>query len=269
MISWLFVLFFPLPLAAGAAFFALQGIVYEGWAANYRTADWSSAGIAPDPVADREAIVQVYAARAGRWKSIFAVHSWIVLKREGARDFSRFDVVGWGAPVRRDGYPVDGRWYGNEPDIIYELRGAAAQALIPKIEAAVADYPYAARGDYRIWPGPNSNSFVAGVARAVPGFDPHLPKVAMGKDFLGSGVTLSHPPSKSGVQLSLFGALGVTLARVEGLEVNVLGLVAGINPFDLSITLPSFGRIGLRDALIPNAVGRVERSETHHSDAKT
>ena len=252
ILLWLFVLFFPLPMAAGAAWFSLQE-----WAPNWRAADWTSAGIAPDPARHREAIVQVYAARTGRWKSIFAVHSWIALKPVNAKQFTRYEVVGWGSPVRRDNYPVDGRWYGNEPHVVYELRGAEAEALIPKIEKAVAAYPYARRGDYQTWPGPNSNSFVAGIARAVPGFDPRLPAVAVGKDFLGDGLRLAAPPSKTGWQVSLFGALGFTLARAEGLEINILGLVAGINPLDLSITVPSFGRIGLQAMAAPNEAAAI------------
>ena len=33
-------------------------------------------------------------------------------------------------------------------------------------------------------------------------------------------------------------------SRVDGLEVNLLGLNFGINPFDLSLKLPLVGRIG-------------------------
>ncbi len=51
-------------------------------------------------------------------------------------------------------------------------------------------------------------------------------------------------PSGSGLQFSLFGLLGASVSPVEGLEINVLGLSFGINPFDLSIKLPMLGRIG-------------------------
>ena len=54
-------------------------------------------------------------ARTGAWKGIFAVHSWIVFKRANARDWTRYDVVGWGNPVRTNDWPPDGRWYGNTP----------------------------------------------------------------------------------------------------------------------------------------------------------
>src|SRR6185312_4682164 len=112
---------------------------------------------------------------AGAWKGVFAVHSWIVIKREGAARWTRYDVVGWGAPVRTNGWPVDGRWYSTVPTAIVDVSGAQAEALITRIEAAVKDYAYAKSGDYRVWPGPNSNSFVAAVLRAVPELRVALP----------------------------------------------------------------------------------------------
>ena len=42
------------------------------------------------------------------------------------------------------------------------------------------------------------------------------------------------------------GLLGLTLAVDEGLELNLLGLVFGIDPLDLAIKLPGIGRIGMR-----------------------
>ena len=55
---------------------------------DYRTANRDSAGIAPDPKATREAVVQVYAARALNWRGIFGVHTWIVTKPENADEFT-------------------------------------------------------------------------------------------------------------------------------------------------------------------------------------
>ena len=120
------------PAAAFGAYFYAQG-----WPDSWNSADWSSTRTAPDPRTNTEAIIQVYAARAGRWKGALAVHTWITLKPRNARRFRRFDVVGWGRPVRRDAFPVDGLWYSNRPRVILELRGAEARRLIPKIEAAV------------------------------------------------------------------------------------------------------------------------------------
>jgi hypothetical protein len=43
--------------------------------ANWQTADRSSAGLLPKTSEHPEAVVRVYAARAVRWRGIFAVHT--------------------------------------------------------------------------------------------------------------------------------------------------------------------------------------------------
>ena len=160
---------------------------------SWRTADWSSAGILPAATETREAAVYVMAARTGGLKGGLAVHSWIVTKQAGSTSYTRYDKVGWGNPVRINGYPADGRWYSNEPRILLAVIGERAARLVPKIEAAVASYPHADRGGYSIWPGPNSNSFVAHVLRSVPELGIALPPEAVGRDYreFGDFVTLS------------------------------------------------------------------------------
>lgn len=221
-----------------------------GGQTHWSQARWASAGLAPDPSLHPEAIVQVYAARTWGWKSAFAVHSWIVVKEEGAAEYERFEVVGWGVgrglpAVRRNLRPADGFWAGNPPEIVGEKRGPEAAALIPKIKAAVAAYPWPDR--YLTWPGPNSNTFVAHVLRAVPELGVELPPTAIGKDYLGASL-LAPMPSGTGWQLSLLGLLGIGVAAQEGLEVNLLGLVVGLDPVDLAIKLPGLGRLGLLPA---------------------
>lgn len=230
-----------LPILISAAF------VLNARADHWRHARWDSAELAPDPREHPGAIVQVYAARTWGWKGALAVHSWIAFKREGASAYDRYDVVGWGvgrgAPaVRRNLRPVDGRWAGSSPEVVAELRGPAAAAAIPRLEAAIARYPF--RDRYLTWPGPNSNTFVAYLAREVPELAVSLPPTAIGKDFLPNGQLVATAPSGTGFQLSFGGLLGVTLARAEGLELNVLGLVVGVDATSLALKLPGLGRVG-------------------------
>ena len=153
----------------------------------------------------------IYAARTGRWRGIFAHHSWIVVKEADARRYTRYDKVGWGSPVRTDGWPADGRWFGNRaggrssPSTARRPSGSC-----PKIRAAVQDYPYRAFGDYRVWPGPNSNTFVAHVLEAVPELGAALPPTAIGKDWQPRDRWLGWTPSRTGVRVSLGGLAGVT-----------------------------------------------------------
>ncbi|MEM5473312.1 DUF3750 domain-containing protein [Hoeflea sp. AS60] len=211
---------------------------------SWRSADWSSAGILPGPDKDPGAAIYVMAARTGGLKGALAVHSWIVTKAEG-EGYTRYDKVGWGNPVRINSYPADGRWYSNVPEVLLALHGAEAEKLIPKIEAAVQDYPFSGRGDYTIWPGPNSNSFVAHVLRQVPDLHLALPPEAVGRDFrpFGQFVTLS--PDWHNLELSLGGYAGIAVGTLYGLELRLGGLVFGVDITKPGIKLPGFGRIGL------------------------
>jgi hypothetical protein len=225
------------------------GVVLGQAPSHWSRARWDSTGLAPDPAGHPEPIVQVYAARTWGWKGVVAVHSWIVLKREGAPAYERYEVVGWGvrnggSAVRRNLRPPDGRWAGNDPELLVDVRGPRAAAAIAKIEALIASYPY--ESSYLTWPGPNSNSFVAHLVRSVPELHTELPPTAIGKDFLANGQLAAWAPSGTGFQVSLGGLLGFTLALEEGLELNLLGLVIGIDPLDLAIKLPGIGRIGVR-----------------------
>ncbi len=114
------------------------------------------------------------------------------------------------------------------------------------MKAAIAAYGYSHAGDYRVWPGPNSNTFVATVLRAVPELETTLPPNAVGKDFR-PGLYAGRSDSRTGIEASLYGLLGVKLGWVEGVEVNVLGLVAGVDLRHPGVKLPGFGRIGVDD----------------------
>ena len=213
----------------------------------WREARRDPTGLAPDPSATREAVIQVYAARAVSWRGVFAVHTWIAVKPTAAR-YTRYEVLGFGvadgAPaVRIDRMGPDNYWFGARPRIVLDRRGAGVDAMIDKVRAAVADYPYPR--DYRAWPGPNSNTFMAHIARRVPELGLDLPPNAIGKDFLPRGALFAAAPSGTGMQISLFGVAGILVAACEGLELNLLGLSLGIDAAVPALKLPAIGRLGL------------------------
>lgn len=215
---------------------------------DYRTADRSSAGIAPPAESTPEAVVQVYAARALNWRGIFGVHTWIATKRENATHYTVHQVIGWRLfhhlPVldSAPGIP-DRKWFGNEPEVLAELRGEAAARAIPKILDAVATYPYA--NEYELWPGPNSNTFTAYIGKKVPELRMDLPVTAIGKDYPINGSVIDRTPSGTGYQLSMFGVLGIIVARDEGVELNLLGLSFGVDLSHPALKLPFVGRLGM------------------------
>jgi hypothetical protein len=213
---------------------------------TWATARRDASGLSPDPTTTPEAVVQVFAARTYGWRGAFAVHTWIAVKREGAPAFRRFEVEGWGvnrgaAAVRIDRRGPDNYWHGSRPDLLADRRGEGVEALIERIEAAVQSYPH--HDHYVTWPGPNSNTFTAHVLRHVPELGVALPTTAIGKDYLLEGLVAA-TPSGTGFQVSLLGLLGVSIAKAEGFEVNLLGLTLGIDPLGPAISLPGIGRIG-------------------------
>lgn len=214
-----------------------------------------SAGLAPDPVAHAaEAIVQVYAAPTFGWRGYFAVHPWIIFKRAGETAYARYEVIGFGAGnhVQRDRNVPDGLWFGAVPRLLVEQRGPAAAALIAPIEAAIASYPY--RDEYRAWPGPNSNTFLAHIGRQVPELGLDMPANAIGKDYRPLTELVGRAPSGTGVQLSLFGMFGLIVSPEEGVEVNLLGLNFGLDLNRPALRLPSVGRVGMEAGAVPPAV---------------
>ncbi len=204
-------------------------------------------GLAPDPATTPDAVIQVYSARAVSWRGVFAVHTWIVVKPTGAARYSRYEVLGFGvangAPaVRVDRTGPDNYWFGARPALLLDRRGPSLDPVIGKIREAVASYPYP--HEYRAWPGPNSNTFTAYVARQVPELGLALPANAIGKDFLPGGAIFGAAPSGTGIQVSLFGLAGLLVAVREGIELNLLGLNIGIDFLAPGLKLPGVGRLG-------------------------
>ncbi|MGH7400141.1 MAG: DUF3750 domain-containing protein [Candidatus Rokuibacteriota bacterium] len=192
----------------------------------------------------------MYAARAVGWKGVMAVHSWISVKPRAATAYTRYEVMGWGvangAPsVRVNRSGPDNYWFGSRPERLVDLRGDGVDELIARVHAAVEAYPYPA--SYRTWPGPNSNTFIAYLGRAVPELRLDLPATAIGKDFIPGGMPLATSPSGTGIQVSVFGLLGVLAGLEEGVELNVLGLTFGVDVHRPALKLPVVGRLGLSE----------------------
>lgn len=238
-------------LAALAAllFAAVRGATANDW----RSASREPAGLAPDPAATPEAVVQVYAARVWGWRGAFGAHTWIAVKPQDARAFTVYEVIGWQLRWSETALAVrtrqpDAHWFGNAPQLLADKRGPGVDKLIARIDTAARTYPW--KNEYAAWPGPNSNTFTAWVLRAVPELRADLPPTAIGKDYLGDDL-VGPAPSGSGGQVSIGGVLGLTASSIEGLELNVLGLSFGIDPWPPALKLPMFGRLGFPAAQLP------------------
>ena len=154
---------------------------------SWRTASRQSAGIAPDPSVTKEAVLHVYGADTWGWRGWFAIHTWIAAKRTGDTNYTVYDVVGWrgysGQPVMRIREDIPDRyWFGEKPMLIKEHRGAEVDELIDAVEKAVEVYPWKTK--YKVFPGPNSNTFTAWVAKHVPELELSLPFSAFGSGYV-------------------------------------------------------------------------------------
>jgi hypothetical protein len=172
-------------------------------------------------------------SRAARSDGAFAVHTWLAAKPAGADRYDRYEVIGWNLRYGRtavsisDARAPDAEWFGSPPIVVREVRGSDAEAVIAKLESAVASYPYP--DTYSAWPGPNSNTFTAHLGREIPELRLTMPSNAIGKDYLPRGGVVARTPSGTGYQVSLRGILGIAAGGDEGFELNVLGLVTGFD----------------------------------------
>jgi hypothetical protein len=239
LIPFCFLLLFFAPAAVRAVLY------WRSPPFDWRAADRQSTGLLPPAARNPEAVVRVFAARTVRWRGIVAVHCWIVLKDAGASRYDRYDLTAWGDPIRLNGFDPDGRWFGQPPETVFAADGTAAAALIPRMRAAIADYRWRNVGDYRAWPGPNSNTFVQAVLAAVPESGAVLPPTAIGKDYPVNGDIVALAPSRTGIRFSLGGYVGLTLSWIEGVELNLFGGVIGLDLRRPGLKLPALGRVGI------------------------
>jgi Protein of unknown function (DUF3750) len=235
-----FLLLLLVPVALSTARYLLIGDGRGSW----QNADRSSAGLLPPASSNPEAVIRVFAARTVRWRGIFAVHSWIVVKDKNASSYSRYDYTAWGDPIRTNGFAPDGRWFGAMPETVVAVDGERAEALIPKIRDVIENYRFRSYGDYSAWPGPNSNTFVQAALDSVPELRAVLPPTAIGKDYPYTGRWIGMTPSSTGFYISLAGYVGMRVGWVEGIEINFFGAVVGFDLRRPALKLPALGRFG-------------------------
>src|SRR3954462_13016607 len=111
LLIFLFLVFAPLALSA------VRYVWLGDGRQNWQTADRSSAGLLPAAAGHPEAVIRVFGAKTVRWRSIFAIHTWIVVKEKDAPTYTRYDYTAWGEPIRTNGFAPDGRWFGAAPEI--------------------------------------------------------------------------------------------------------------------------------------------------------
>lgn len=222
----------------------------------YENEDWQSASresanIATPAKDMHKAVFQIYSARAFSWRKYFGVHTWIAWKSTKDSNYTIAQVTSWhldytGSSVNVQQDIPDRYWYGEKPVLLYEVFDNKAEQLIVKTKELIDEYPF--KSTYKVWPGPNSNSFISYIIRKLGVIKTELPPEAIGKDFLGNNFYVTKSLNGSGLQISAWGLIGITLGSAEGIELNILGLCFGIDIFNPAIKLPFWGRIGAEDS---------------------
>ena len=155
-------------------------------AGDYRTASREPAGIAPNPATTKEAVIQVYGASTWGWRGWFAIHTWIACKLPNAESYTVYEVIGWrqhrGLPAMRIEKDLPDRyWFGERPRLLKDFRGDGVDKLILAVDKAAKSYPWP--NTYTAFPGPNSNTFTAWIAKQVPELGLELPFSAIGSGY--------------------------------------------------------------------------------------
>lgn len=217
---------------------------------SFRDASRDSAELAPKPSELKEDIFIIYYARAFKWRGYFGVHPWMAWKKKGDKNYTVAQVTAWQLRSGNSTISVvqdlpDRRWYDSFPTELVQLRGKEASSVIEKVQSLIKTYPFSDR--YSVWPGPNSNTFVAYMIRHIDELKLELPSTAIGKDYFGNDKFFSKTPSQTGFQFSAFGLLGLTMGLGEGVEVNLLGFHFGFDLWTPAIKVPFLGRVGFKD----------------------
>ncbi|MBL8753049.1 MAG: DUF3750 domain-containing protein [Planctomycetes bacterium] len=169
------------------------------------------------------------------WYTRFAEHAWVEIATPRGVERVEWNKGAFGilhSEIGRSGLIADERW--ERPVAVHATwRGDAARTLGERILAVCDTYPDA-RG-YRAWPGPNSNTFMAWLARET-GMGVDLPPNAVGRDYTQ---WLAVGASTTGLGLRVdTPILGAGAGLVEGVELHALGLTAGVGLWPPSLKVP-------------------------------
>ena len=140
--------------------------------------------------------------------------------------------------VRRDRADVDSDIGGGPTWTAREWRGDEARRLIAALERSTNSYPN--RDVYRIWPGPNCNTYAAWVLRRA-GVAADLHPKAVGKDYLG-WIGAHRTTTGTGVQVET-PLIGAKLGLRDGVEIHLFCLTLGADAWPPAVKTP-VGRIG-------------------------
>jgi len=110
----------------------------------------------------------------------------VAAKHTGESEYTVYEVIGWRlysglSLVRIEKDAPDRYWFGEKPRLLVEHRGNGVDEMIDAVDKAARSYPWPET--YKAFPGPNSNTFTAWIARQVPQLKLSLPFSAIGSGY--------------------------------------------------------------------------------------
>ena len=216
---------------------------------DWRTADRSSAGMAPDPRSERQAVVQVYAARAFNWRGALGVHTWIAAKPRDGDYYTVHQVMGWRALPEPAGGYFD---TGHSRSAVVRSPSRAARGFARQAGGGSNSAYRSGRGELPFRP---RIQFMAGPQQQYL-YRPCGPRGALSsawicptppsaRTFSPTEASWRARPAAPADNSPSTVCFGVTVAREEGLELNILALNFGIDLLRPAVKLPGIGRIGM------------------------
>ncbi len=208
----------------------------------------SSCAVAKRPVKlppeDGVATAMLVTGALGPPMEKLARHPWFAIREQGVQQWERWEIgsrgstdLGYVNHSYRD--PLG----GDEVRVHGVLRGEKAMRFIRCLRRESVRYEH--RHVYRVWPGPNSNTYADIMLRRC-GFRAELPPTSVGKDYRGI-IGVSGTTGGTGVQLET-PILGVRVGLTEGVQFHVFSFTVGIDWWPPAIVFPvGDGRLGFAD----------------------
>lgn len=178
------------------------------------------------------------------WIARLAHHTWFDIKRGDEEQWMRIEVadVHDGVGV----FDLDGQLarsderFDRDVHLIRHWTGAEAERLFRALEGFAANYED--DGNYRPFPGPNSNAFAARAMLAIDGLSGILHHNSFGKDYTPY-VRVGGTTSGTGVALETI-PFGIALGIEEGVELHLIQMTFGISAFPPALKIPFAPTIG-------------------------
>ena len=168
------------------------------------------------------------------WYSRFASHSFVDYRETPSSPWRRLEIANKSSGIVHEEISSEEaeateRW-GNPIHLVSQSKTDGVK-VARQMETIAKTYDDSL---YRPWLGPNSNTLTQRIMREVEGVSGTLEHNGVGKDY-----GFYFGPTSSGTGLEVHATyLGLGMGLKEGVEVNLMGLTAGVGIWQPSIKIP-------------------------------